>query len=116
MRRSLVVACFATAVRLAAAQSPADSHAQDATSIKDNSFLVEEAYNQEAGVVQHINTFFRPTNGVGWVYTFTQEWPVGGQTHQFSYTIPVLRVHDSSEGATGVGDIALHYRHQIGGG
>lgn len=27
--------------------------------IQDNSFLIEEAYNQEFGVVQHINTFTR---------------------------------------------------------
>ena len=27
--------------------------------IADNSFLVEEAYNQEPGVVQHINTLMR---------------------------------------------------------
>src|SRR3954469_20067681 len=108
MRRVLVVSCFATAARLAAAQSPADSHAQDAQPIKDNSFLVEEAYNQEAGVVQHINTFLRPTNGTGWTYTFTQEWPVPGQTNQLSYTIPVARVKDSSSGATGIGDVALN--------
>jgi hypothetical protein len=115
MRRFLVIACFATAARLAAAQSLADSHSQDAPSIKDNSFLVEEAYNQEAGVVQHINTFFRPTDGAGWMYTFTQEWPVRGQTNQFSYTIPVARIHDSSRGTTGIGDVALNYRRQVGG-
>ena len=27
--------------------------------IQDNSFLIEEAYNQEANVVQHISTFSR---------------------------------------------------------
>jgi len=43
--------------------------------IQDDSFLIEEAYNQERGVVQHINTFQRLHSG-DWVYTFTQEWPV----------------------------------------
>jgi hypothetical protein len=42
--------------------------------IQDNSFLVEEAYNQEEGVVQHINTFVRQHNG-DLLYTFTQECP-----------------------------------------
>ncbi len=42
--------------------------------ISDNSFLVEEAYNQESRVVQHISTFSRGSDG-GWIYTFTQEWP-----------------------------------------
>jgi hypothetical protein len=78
--------------------------------IQDNSFLVEEAYNQEDGVVQHINTFQRFRDSGGWIYTFTQEWPVGGLKHQFSYTIPVLRPGDAK---AGVGDIALNYRYQL---
>ena len=50
------------------------------------SFLLEEAYNQEAGVVQHIQALRREQRS--WFYTFTQEWPLGGQDHQFSYTVP----------------------------
>ena len=49
--------------------------------IQDNSFLIEEAYNQEAGVVQHISAFSRAEGGA-WLYTFTQEWPLGGIDHQ----------------------------------
>ena len=33
--------------------------------IADNSFLIEEAYNQDPGVVQHISTFSRPGLGPG---------------------------------------------------
>jgi len=83
--------------------------------IQDNSFLVEEAYNQEAGIVQHINTFQRFRDPQSWIYTFTQEWPVGGITHQFSYTIPVTRVADSPDRRSGVGDVALNYRYQLVG-
>ena len=54
--------------------------AQAPAPIQDNSFLVEEAYNQERGVVQHINTFARARGG-GWEYGFTQEWPVRGQRY-----------------------------------
>src|SRR5215475_6685724 len=43
--------------------------------IQDNSFLIEEAYNQERHVVQHISTFSRMWNSKDWNYTFTQEWP-----------------------------------------
>ncbi|HEY3054988.1 MAG TPA: hypothetical protein VGK31_03540 [Thermoanaerobaculia bacterium] len=32
--------------------------ASDLTAIQDNSFLAEEAYNQEKGVVQHISLSF----------------------------------------------------------
>jgi hypothetical protein len=84
--------------------------------IQDNSFLIEEAYNQEAGVVQHISTFQRFQNSKDWGYSFTQEWPVGGQTHQFSYTIPLSHLNASPDGGrTGVGDIALNYRYQLVG-
>lgn len=80
--------------------------------ISDNSFLIEEAYNQEAGVVQHISTFTRPGGGGSWAYSFTQEWPYRGMRHQLSYSLPV--VHDDETG-TGVGDVALNYRYQLRG-
>jgi hypothetical protein len=87
--------------------------AQDAPSeapISDNSFLIEEAYNQEPGVVQHISNFSRANGGDAWAYSFTQEWPFPGSTHQLSYTIPVL---NPSGSGTGLGDIALNYRYQL---
>src|SRR5512146_229290 len=85
--------------------------ASEAAPIQDNSFLIEEAYNQEFGVVQHINTFSRDWNTHQWVYTFTQEWPVPGQKHQFSYTLSA-----NNPGAplgSGLGDLALNYRYQM---
>jgi hypothetical protein len=77
--------------------------------IADNSFLVEEAYNQEAGVVQHVNTFQRMRGG-DWLYTFTQEWPIKSQKHQFSFTLPV---QDSKSINTGLGDMDITYRYQL---
>jgi hypothetical protein len=82
-----------------------------ALQIQDNSFLLEEAYNQEAGVVQHISTFARSAGG-DWEYTFTQEWPLGGIRHQLSYTLPL---HHSDGDGTGLGDVALNYRYQLAG-
>jgi len=78
--------------------------------IQDNSFLIEEAYNQESGVVQHVSTFTRPSGGDGWAYGFTQEWPLGGIRHQLSYTVPVENIEGFG---TGIGDVALNYRHQL---
>jgi len=83
--------------------------------IQDNSFLVEEAYNQEFGVVQHINTFMRSWNTHDWVYTFTQEWPMPGQKHQFSYTTSMVDNKSFPGSGAGVGDIALNYRYQLVG-
>jgi hypothetical protein len=63
-----------------------------AKGIRDNSFFIEEAYNQEPGVVQHIlNVPIDFTHGSREIApSFTQEWPVFSQTHQFSYTIPYV--------------------------
>lgn len=43
--------------------------------IADNSFLIEEAYNREAEMIQHINTFRRNRNAE-FEYTFAQEIPI----------------------------------------
>jgi hypothetical protein len=79
--------------------------------IQDNSFLVEEAYNQEPGVIQHISTFSRSLGARAWAYSFTEEWPVLGQTHQASIT---FTAGDQGRGS-GVGDLLLNYRVQAAG-
>ena len=82
--------------------------------IQDNSFLIEEAYNQEEGVVQHINGFTRFWPSRTWGYSFTQEWPVDPHPrHQLSYTIPVVNPGDPA--GAGIGDVALNYRYQLVG-
>lgn len=100
----LLAALFALAVL-------PQGHAAEAKKIQDNSFLLEEAYNQEAGVVQHIQAFTYMKQSNDWFYSFTQEWPFPDETHQLSYTVPFLRLNDISS-ASGVGDIALNYRYQ----
>jgi hypothetical protein len=81
---------------------------QTSEPISDNSFLIEEAYNQEPGVVQHINTFMHLRHGV-WLYSFTQEWPVNSMKHQFSYTFAALGTNRER----GIGDLAINYRYQL---
>jgi hypothetical protein len=78
--------------------------------IEDNSFLIEEAYNQDAHVIQYISTFYRQRNG-NWGYNFTNEYPVKGRRKQFSYSVNINRV----AGATAVGDTLLNYRYQLVG-
>jgi len=82
--------------------------------ISDNSFLIEEAYNQEPGVVQHIFTalYNNDTRRRGWGFGFTQEWPVFSQDHQFSYTVPSYHIVDGADRVYGIGDILLNYRYQ----
>jgi hypothetical protein len=102
--------------RAAAAQDAGPT--QEPPPIQDNSFLVEEAYNQEAGVVQHLQLFLWDWKSGGWAWTFTQEWPVPRDTHQLSFSVLLSRVERGSpEGAaTGLGDFALNYRYQLLGG
>ena len=108
-RLALLVGLLGSATRMTGAQVPEPSTPPP---IRDNSFLIEEAYNQEWGVVQHVGTFRRIRGGRGWGATFTQEWPAPGERHQLSYTIPVER-SGSSELSTGIGDVALNYRYQV---
>ncbi len=85
----------------------------------DNSFFVEEAYNQEPGVVQHIlNVVHTATRRRGpddrdLSFVFTQEWPVFTQAHQFSYTIPFTFLETDGRSTDGIEDISLNYRFQL---
>jgi hypothetical protein len=86
--------------------------------IADNSFLVEEAYNQEPGVVQHILTAFYAYDSFGestrnWNLAFTQEWPLFSRTHQLSYSVPYNFTETDSAPVDGIGDVLLNYRYQV---
>jgi len=87
--------------------------------IRDNSFLIEEAYNQEPGVVQHIWTarfgadHRGDANARTWDLSFTQEWPVFSQTHQFSFVVPYSFIDENAENVSGIGDLELNYRYQL---
>jgi len=83
--------------------------------VRDNSFLLEEAYNQEAGVVQHISLFVRSRETGDWAYAFTQEWPATTWRHQLGYTLILCRVGGAAT-HTGPGDLAVNYRLQLAGG
>jgi len=98
-----VIALMTTALAIRAQQGAAQP-------IEDNSFLIEEAYNQEKGVIQYISSFYRTRNG-DFAYGFTNEYPAGGQRHQLSYTVQVVRSNTN----VGLGDTFLNYRYQLRG-
>lgn len=120
---TLLIAAFP-----AAALAQEGAEAAEEIEILDNSFLIEEAYNQEQGIVQHIFNWvpaWERNQGIRentFDFVFTQEWPVFGQKHQLSYTIPMLYASErTAEGlpattAQGFGDIFLNYRYQLLGG
>jgi hypothetical protein len=98
-----------TAVLSCIAANAVSAQTSPAPPISDNSFLIEEAYNQEAGVVQHIFNYRRGRSGE-WLATFTQEWPLGRQLDQLSYTLPL---QSTSGSGAALGDAAINYRRQI---
>jgi hypothetical protein len=105
----LVVVCLASPVQASPQGSdPSQTSSSRKWEIIDNSFLVEEAFNQEAGVVQNILTWTRGRQGT-WDGSFTQEWPAPGMKHQLSYSIPFA----STGEAAGIGDVLLNYRFQL---
>lgn len=106
------IVAILTTVVLVASFSPGAfaSDEQPMARIRDNSFLVEEAYNQEEGVVQNIQSYIYWSDR-SWEYYFTQEWPVPDVTNQISYTIPVFDSGSSGE-QVGIGDVMLNYRYQ----
>jgi hypothetical protein len=106
----VVIACVLVVAGLLSAASTSIASEPLAKGIQDNSFFVEEAYNQEPGVAQHIlNVPINFTNGSREITpSFTQEWPVFSQTHQFSYTIPYAFTEEDN----GIEDMRLNYRLQ----
>ncbi|MEO6436371.1 MAG: transporter [Tepidisphaeraceae bacterium] len=114
--QSLVICALVATLAVAAPDAIAAS--RPAEGIQDNSFFIEEAYNQESGVVQHIlNTVWNVHKADGideeaFSLVFTQEWPVFSQTHQFSYTIPYSFLNSDGESDNGIEDVLLNYRLQ----
>ena len=107
-RIRLVVAPLVAALMLL----PALAVAQSAP-IQDNSFLIQEAYNQPAGVVQHILTVERAPNEET-LFVFGQEWPLWGVRHQFGFAVPLF-CPCGEPGSIGIGDLEVGYRYQAAG-
>jgi hypothetical protein len=76
--------------------------------ITDNSFFVEEAFNQEAGIFQNIVVFER-AGSRRWGTSFVQEWPVPSMRHQLAYSLSFSR--DGSDPR--FSDVSLDYRLQV---
>lgn len=82
-----------------------------AEKIRDNLFTLEEAYNQEPGVIQHIQVLQVDPRSREWSYSFTEEWPVPTDRHQLSLTLPLQGSPEA--GQTSVGDLLVNYRLQV---
>jgi len=106
---SLKVVLLCLLLPLQALAQPAAAPPQPADrpfEIVDNSFLVEEAFNQEPGIFQNILGYQRGDRA--WDLAFTQEWPFRSQKHQVSYSLPFSSV----SGDNSLGEVMVHYRYQ----
>jgi hypothetical protein len=106
----LLCSLFALVLPRCTAQSTAPAQAP---TIQDNSFLIEEAYNQEDGVIQHINSFLWQSQSHNWAYAETDEWPLRSLKHQLSLTLTALHAGDFPGSGVGWGDTILNYRYQL---
>lgn len=100
------------------------SHIGPKKHIRDNAFLVEEAFNQEPGVVQHIFNWINQWDRTpdsrtrDFAATYTMELPLGTQTHQFSFTTQFLTAFEKPKDGPAmqqgdIGDTFLNYRYQL---
>lgn len=85
---------------------------QQPLSLRVNSFLVEEAFTQEVGVVEHIAAFHLSARSGSGEYSFTQEWPLFSARHQLSFVLPFQWEPTARQGATGMGDVEVGYGYQ----
>jgi hypothetical protein len=108
MRRPCVLGAALLGCLVGARPASAQTSASEEWKIIDNSFLVEEAFNQDPHVVQNIFQYQQQTFR-DWQFTFTQEFPVPRKRHQLSYTIPVQAL----DGTSGMGDVLINYRLQV---
>lgn len=88
--------------------------------IEDNSFLIEEAINQEAGVIQHIFTTAYADGDI--VYSYTQELPLRNDRHQLSFGLSyaslkkpetMTAIAQSNFVSSGMGDFFVNYRSML---
>jgi hypothetical protein len=116
------VAAWACGVIAPAFASAQNLDTRTVSAMRGNSFIIEEAYNQEPGTVQHILSARRL--GRDWDFDFRQEWGLFSPAHQFSFSVPYSRNVSSpavvpgprqpvSNSSTGIGDTSFSYRYQL---
>ncbi|HXE79734.1 MAG TPA: metal-dependent transcriptional regulator [Vicinamibacterales bacterium] len=104
---ALLIAVSGAAAQEPPAVEPAPSH----FGIVDNSFFVEEAFNQDPGMFQNIFVFERE-GPRGWAARFVQEWPLRGMRHQLAYSLTFAR----DGGDARFSDASIDYRLQVWNG
>lgn len=82
--------------------------------LQSNDFLVDTAYLQEKGELQHSFTLTR-TNRRNWSTNFSEEISLGSEKHQLSFSLPSQLVGNSPKKHRGFGDIQIEYNYGLFG-
>lgn len=121
--KTLVLALVSAIATFSASAQEADSIPRKGSylyygqpAIEDNSMLIEEAFNQEAGIIQHISNFV--FNDGNFAYNYTQEIPLADVKHQLSFGVSYAslkkptNITDLTHSyiSNGLGDIFINYR------
>ena len=105
-----MAALVLSALTIEIASADDDDDPRPAAGIKDNSFLIDEAYNQGPGEIQHIVTLQRQFRD--WNLAFTQEHSLGTQAHQLTTRFPTCAFAAMANAPSGIGDVEVNYRYQ----
>ena len=82
--------------------------------IEDNSMFIEEAFNQERAIIQHISNLIMIDGDLQ--YVFTQEIPLPNEKNQLSIGIVYNSLKTKPSGAPshgGFGDLYINYRPML---
>ena len=83
---------------------------------EDNSFLLDEAFTQEKGVMQYIsNIYWSNLAHDQFMHSFTHEIPLGHNRHQLSYSLSngIQKGNDHNVNQRGLGDTNIMYSYMV---
>lgn len=81
------------------------------TGIEDNSIFIDEAFNQDKGVQQHITTFSFFREEV--ILHYTHELPLINERHQLSVTVPYSISNSQNKNYHGINDVTVAYQYWL---
>ncbi|HEX9664027.1 MAG TPA: transporter [Candidatus Binatia bacterium] len=114
-QRNYIFAFWLAALTLFSGVTARGAEPRPIDGFSDYSFLIEEAYNQEQGEVQHTLTavYSNDFRRRGWSFNFEQEWWLFTEDHQVAFSIPFSHIREEGENQRGVGDVLIEYRYQL---
>jgi hypothetical protein len=110
-----IFASWLAALALCASVKARGAEPRPIDGFADHSFLIEEAYNQELGELQHTfkALYSNDFRHRGWSFDLEQEWWLFSENHQVAFSIPLSNIREEGKTQRGAGDVLLGYRYQL---